>query len=379
MPELNPEPDVAPEPEPVPHVPEPGEPQRLQQSGSGVPDEPAPPITVPERDEAFIWAFTGHEAGRAAYHAAGLLKAENPERRIILVDAEGHISQEILSTAVISPDDYIFGGLQGPVDHYLATHPLVGLSVLFCADPHAPGRGLVRHLRGHCDVVIVPCADTPYGREWLIGADRVVAAATKTEDLDEALTQAERLRGTNGTILAPMMDAGGASSPEEFPGGLTSHPIFSLPEPTRRGVHPGRGGTRFRQRVGALRGRRLPAALRHPAGGYRSAPGRATDDHSTHERRRKLMADWITESQPDEERTEHLKRVRSSLDEDDTVSGRSPGVPTRERGRRREPLCPGRIIRQRAVGGAKRGPPEARCHRRGRRARDPRDVISSSA
>jgi hypothetical protein len=183
-------------------------------------------LPIPSSGPAPIYAFFGPTAGRAAYHLAGLLARSGKEdgRRVLLVDAEGYVGREILyEVPRESPDEFVVGGLDGPLEDHLARDTDSGLSVLFAPrDGNLPAGGLVQRAREDFDAVVAVCDATPYARDWLEAATAAVATAAEDRSLDGALRQVEALRGRNGTILAPM-------GPLDTRLGGISRAVFGLP------------------------------------------------------------------------------------------------------------------------------------------------------
>jgi len=190
-------------------------------------DEPSDPhLPTPTGGAAPLYAFFGPTAGRVAYHLAGLLARSGKDagRRVLLVDAEGFVSRRVLSEITQgSPDDFVAGGLEGPLDDHVARDTGSGLSVLFAPrDGNLPAGGLVERVREDFDAIVAVCDTSLYARDWLEAATAAVATAADARSLDGALKQVEALRGRNGTLVAPM-------GPPGARGGEIPRAVFGLP------------------------------------------------------------------------------------------------------------------------------------------------------
>jgi len=195
---------------------------------------PKVPVLALGSGRPVICAFYGHYAARAAYHAAGMAAAAGKAagKRVLLADAEGRLLEMFPDGRAFSTADYICGGLKGPVRGAAVTDPTTGLDMLFAPEERGlPAEGLVARARAEYDAVFVACNTTApaevYARDWLTAADGVVATGEEARDLEKAVAESERLRGHNGTIVAPM---GGLV----LDGDLAAHAVFRLP-PARAG------------------------------------------------------------------------------------------------------------------------------------------------
>lgn len=184
-----------------------------------------PPLQISSSERGRIYAFVGPQAYRMAYHAAGLLARSNEDQNVLLVDAAGGISNDIWSHNWVAPDTFIDNHLQGNMKDYVAISPALGLHIMFYTNkPESQKPGpLTTYVRQNYGAIIVACGDTPYAEHWLTAADRVIATAENPRELKYSLEEAERLRGSNGTFVAPV----GSIS---VPSALRSHPVYNLPD-----------------------------------------------------------------------------------------------------------------------------------------------------
>ncbi|MDP9476432.1 MAG: ATP-binding protein [Actinomycetota bacterium] len=219
-------------PGPNPAVPAPGQ----------HPAAPAPTVSVARRNDgrAKIFAVVGPTSGLVAYNLAGLLAdAGKPNgARVLFVDAEGRVSRDVIvgldpEKAPLPPDHLTAlkkglstRQLKAILKSYVAGDETTGLSVMRVVEDEAlPANGLASTLAGLVDVIVVPCAGSDYGAEWLQMADEVVATAPEARALGEFVKASEDARGENGTLLAPM---GTVKIEREV---LFKHATFRLPEP----------------------------------------------------------------------------------------------------------------------------------------------------
>ena len=188
---------------------------------------------------ARVVAVVGPTSGPVAYNLAGLTASSGKDAgsRVLFVDAEGEVSESVFRRLVpphlaLPPDDLTVGGDDKPLQSYKAREPGTRLEIMrMPSNANVPADGLIARLRSAFDVIVVPCGSTAYGRDWLRSADRVVATADEAPMLAETVKYAEDLRGTNGTLLAPVR-------PAEVP--KDGHRAFGLP-PAELAGHAGMG------------------------------------------------------------------------------------------------------------------------------------------
>lgn len=163
------------------------------------------PASIPKTGEVPVYAVTGPTAGTVAYNLAGLLaRATKDEgKRVLLVDAEGRVSREVLSGVSCQPTDKLVAG--GDLSDCLIHDTHSGLRALLHPQKGSlPANGIVGRLRAEFDAVVVACGDSRYAIDWLRAADRVVVSGSNARGLGDALRHAEELRGRDGALLAPM-------------------------------------------------------------------------------------------------------------------------------------------------------------------------------
>lgn len=158
--------------------------------------------------ETPIYAVVGEGAPVAGYNLAGLLAAETKDAggSVLFVDAHGKITDGIFEClGQRPPDDLLVGGDDLELADYVAYDPHSNLCVVVHpTDRHSPAHVLIKRVRETFDAVIVACAESPYADDWLKEARRTLAADTRARGLLDAARRAERVRGTDGTLLAPM-------------------------------------------------------------------------------------------------------------------------------------------------------------------------------
>ena len=232
----------------TPAGPPQGEPPRLPEPGPNPtspvrrqsPAPPAPTVSVARRNDgrAKIFAVVGPTSGLVAFNLAGLLAdAGKPNgARVLFADAEGRISNDLLTKldGLLPPDDLTVNlkkdlstrQLKEVLRPYVLADETTGLSVMRIVEDEAlPANGLASTLSGLVDVIVVPCAGSDYGGDWLLMADEVVATAPEARTLGEFVKASEEARGENGTLLAPM---GTVKIERDV---LFKHATFRLPEP----------------------------------------------------------------------------------------------------------------------------------------------------
>jgi hypothetical protein len=177
-----------------------------------------------------VFAVTGDAAPIVAFNLAGVLAMAGADHgvKVLLVDAEGSIS------------DKHFGGSLGydavrELADHLIHEPESGLRALVHPAPEAlnrdeiSGSALSRKARGGFDLIIavVGCENqrSEYGRDWLLTADGVIAAGSTGDGLARTVTDSETLRGSNGTLIAPL---GRPTLPDELTA-HRSHKVYKLP------------------------------------------------------------------------------------------------------------------------------------------------------
>ncbi len=208
------------------------------------PAAPAPTVSVARRNDgrAKIFAVVGPTSGLVGFNLAGLLAdAGKPNgARVLFVDAEGRITRELLQKLdtedgkLLPPDDLTVNLKKGLstrqlkqlLKPYVTQDETTGLNVMrIVEDESLPANGLASTLSELVDVVVVPCAGSDYGGDWLLMADEVVATAPEARTLGEFVKASEDARGENGTLLAPM---GTVKIERDV---LFKHATFRLPEP----------------------------------------------------------------------------------------------------------------------------------------------------
>jgi hypothetical protein len=204
------------------------------------PAPPAPTVSVARRTDgrAKIFAVVGPTSGLVAFNLAGLLADAGKENgaRVLFVDAEGRISNDLLGKldGLLPPDDLTVNlkkglsthGLKEVLKPYVVADETTSLSVMRVVEDEAlPANGLASTLSELVDVIVVPCAGSDYGGDWLLMADEVVATAPEARTLGEFVKASEEARGENGTLLAPM---GTVKIERDV---LFKHATFRLPEP----------------------------------------------------------------------------------------------------------------------------------------------------
>lgn len=133
---------------------------------------------------------------------------------MLLVDAEGHISREILPTVV--------NGSADDLGSYPTASAGSSLRVLPYLEKTALPAGLIGSLKTKFDIIIVACGSSQYANDFLLTADRVVVSSGTGRELEESLRSVDQLRGSGDTLLAPM---GRLKLPE----GSSRYPVFRLP------------------------------------------------------------------------------------------------------------------------------------------------------
>ncbi|MDP9486527.1 MAG: hypothetical protein M3Q49_12225, partial [Actinomycetota bacterium] len=183
------------------------------------------------RHPAKIFAVVGPTCGPVAYNLAGMLATlgNKSDARVLFLDADGDVTERVFDRLLppkvaLPPDDLTVGGEDLDLDAYMANDPASSLRVMrMVSNPHVPAAGLAAILRNVFDLIVVPCAGSGYAQRWLLLADRVVATAAEPRVLSDIVTTTEDLRGTNGTLLAPI---GGLPIEDEE---LLGHRAFALP------------------------------------------------------------------------------------------------------------------------------------------------------
>lgn len=177
----------------------------------------------PEGGEAPILAVVGPSAGLVAFNLAGYLAREAREhgRRVLLVDAEGHITTALLPGPKDPPDASSADG--GTIARrHLKPEATTGLHVLPEPDrDDTDADRLIVAAQGHYDLVVAACGRSIYAAQWISASDRAVAAGASL--LEESVARAERLRGSDGSLLVPMGDS-------ELPPSLENRRAFRLPD-----------------------------------------------------------------------------------------------------------------------------------------------------
>ena len=182
-----------------------------------------------------------------------------------------------------------------------------------------PAAGIAKHVRQQYGAILVACGDNPYASEWLTAADRVVATAANARELKRSTLEAERIRGSNGTLVASV----GALS---LPTVLHGHPSFSLPDleqgPYVQAESEAKFATLDHQPTAQAFTTLLHGLLQEPEQDVETVSGVALKgDPVTTEKEYSLMAnnDWILQDQETEESADdHIKSVRSTLDGEQT-------------------------------------------------------------
>lgn len=163
-----------------------------------------------------MYAVVGPTAGIVAYSVVGvwLQGSRRRSRDILLVDAEGGVSQEASLGTVGEPNDE-FGSY--PIAD---TEP--GLRFLPYPDTDAQATRFIERSRGEFDAIVVVCGSSRHTAEWLSTADGVIVSSGGSRELAETFKRVERLGGTGRIILAPMGRL-------KLPNGSSGYPVFKLP------------------------------------------------------------------------------------------------------------------------------------------------------
>jgi DNA polymerase III delta prime subunit len=213
--------------DPEDQKPRPGDYEKHEQplaNGGGESTERAPLVPArAEGGEAPLVAVVGPSAGLVAFNLAGFLAREGrPDgRKVLLVDAEGHISNALLPGPKDPPDARSADGGEIARRH-LRPEGTTGLTVLPAPDrDDTDAARLILAAQGSYDLVIAACGRSTYAAQWISASDRAVAAGTDL--LEETVERAERLRGRDGSLLAPIGDS-------ELPPALAGRRAFRFPD-----------------------------------------------------------------------------------------------------------------------------------------------------
>ena len=180
-------------------------------------------LSVPRAKETPIFAVVGPPAGTVAYNLAGMFARAGKDqgRNVVLVDADGYVTERILNSIPHRPPDEAIN--VSSLNDLVAHDPDSNLRVLFAPQHDGlPGAGVIKLAASQSDLIVVACGFSPYARDWLLAAHKVIATDTEARSLAGILKRAEEIRGSNGTLLAPM------GHPKLTPE-LMSHPVFRLP------------------------------------------------------------------------------------------------------------------------------------------------------
>ena len=204
------------------------------------------PVTAAPGDAAAVFAVTGAaDCGPVtAFNLAGVLAMAGGQgspggARVVLVDADGALTDKFFSGMPDGPlgelalalvpgcVGTVANGAEKPptLDDCLIREPESGLKALVHPGPgsallrvvdasggkSAPSvltAALIRHLREEVDLVVAVVGEqgqrSPYAREWLLAADGVVATGSDPDAIAAGVSDSERQRGTNATLIAPM-------------------------------------------------------------------------------------------------------------------------------------------------------------------------------
>ncbi len=190
-------------------------------------------LKLPGTEEAPVYAVAGPTASTVAYNLSGMLAevAREEGARVLLVDAEGYVSRQILPPIARAPvDDLLSGGNRGDVnlEDYLIHDTNSGLSaLLYPQQTELRATEIIHRLRAEFDAVVVSCGDSAYAADWLLDADQAVVSGAGARGLLETLRRVDRLRERGNTLLAPMDDL-------QLPQELDGREVFRLPSPQRQ-------------------------------------------------------------------------------------------------------------------------------------------------